>query len=360
MAPSCAASGQLEQLATLGERTGAASALRVLALQLKRIGDLILTAPALCALRQQYPAAHITLVTAEGPSGLLPAMNYVDRALVFRRGRWNPGLWGELVSESFDVCLDFTSTDRSALCCGLSRARDRVGFAAVRKSPWRPLAYNRFVDSPVREKHTIDHYLDLLGPLDIDVQGIGIPLHLPEEAFRSAKSALAAAAVPETFALVHPGAARQEKLWPAERWAEVIRQLSSHFPCVLTGGRATFEQEHLRRIQAALRVPVADLSGKLDLLTLAALTHQAQIVLSVDTGPMHLAAAFRTRQVALFGTTNPYHWRPRHENAAVLMAGREGVMTEFQPRDRGEPMAALSTGQVIRAMENLIAADKRL
>lgn len=350
MAPS-ATTAPLDQLAGFGNRTAAASGLRVLALQLKRVGDLVLTTPALWAIRQQYPAVHLTLATTEASASLVPAMNYVDQAVIFRRGMAGCRAWGQLAGAPFDVCLDFTGTDRSALASLASKARRRISFRWVRKSSWRPLAYTRLVDSPVREAHTIDHYLDLLQPLEIEAQGLPVMLHLPPDAFRKAKELLAAAGVTEPFAIVHPGSARAEKYWLPERWAEVITVLQERLPVVLTGGNDPAEQEHLRRLKAALPRPVADLSGRLDLLGLAALVHQAQLFLSVDTGPMHLAAAFHTRQIALFGKTNPFHWRPRHAKAWILLSGHDEPITEFTPHLQGGEMARISTTQVIRAME---------
>src|SRR5688572_12424685 len=135
--------------------------MRILVLQLKRIGDLVLTTPALDALRAAIPDARIALAVHDSTSSLLPEIDGYDDAIVFgpKRG-WAP--WQQVLSGGFDCVFDFTGTDRSALACALSRAKHRVTFSWVKRKPIRSFAYNEFIESSVRERHTIDHYLDLV------------------------------------------------------------------------------------------------------------------------------------------------------------------------------------------------------
>ena len=77
--------------------------------------------------------------------------------------------------------------------------------------------------------------------------------------------------------------------------------------------------QHIAAIRA--KTGFHDFTGRTDLLTLASLIRRAQVLLSVDSTAMHLGAAFETPQVALFGETNPFHWRPRHPKARVLQPG---------------------------------------
>ena len=331
--------------------------MRILALQLKRIGDLVLTTPALHALRAA--GHHVTLALTPTTAALLPALGgSVDDALVYRRAGGGAFWRGLLTGPRFDAAVDFTGRDRSALLTLASRAPCRViARPLLRGSFWRRWAYNRPVDTSIRSRHTVDFYLDQLAPLSIPINFTGEPagpiLHLPAEAV-----ACAAALVPDgPFIVVHPGTARPEKYWVPERWAEVIRFCEQNLglPVVLTGGKNDpFENEHLARLRAALppaafRLPTsADLSGRLDLLTLAAVLARAALVLGVDSGPMHLAAAFRRPQVVLFGPTNPFHWRPRHALARVLRAGHgDAPLTTFADRSPGGPTDAISTQAVI-------------
>src|SRR4029078_6227940 len=104
-------------------------------------------------------------------------------------------------------------------------------------------------------------------------------------------------------------------------------------------------------IKSFSRAKPNDFSGKTDLLTLAALVREARVLTTVDCAPMHCAAAWETPQVVLFGPTNPFHWHPRSDSAAVLLGESEGPVRKFDPHQRAVPMNQISTQTVIDAME---------
>lgn len=331
--------------------------MKVLIIQLKRLGDLVLTAPMIAALRREHPQAVIHLAIAGGSKALAPAIPGVDRVLV-AKGSWREALdWVTLVSGGYDYCLDLTRTDRSAALAFLSRAKRKITFErTLVKSKWRPLVYDQFIDSSVRYHHTVDHHLAFLAPLGIHQVSGEVRLQIPPHAERRAQSVLEKRNVTGPFAIVHPGSARLEKFWNPERWAEVIADLQRRgLTVLLTSGPAAIEQSHLAKIKSALAAPVIDLSGKISLLTLAALVSKARLLVTVDSVPTHLADAVGTPQVVLYGPTNPFHWRPRTSPAVILRAGQGQPLAEFRPHQPGEPMNHLSTVQVINAMESLLS-----
>ena len=318
--------------------------MRILALQLKRIGDLILTTPALAALRAAHPDAEIALAVTPACAPLLGAIDSISSGIVLGRGRgFAP--WQQVLTGPWDLCFDFTGSDRSALAVAASRAKERTTFSWVKRSKVRSLAYNQFTDSAVRERHTVDHYLDLVGA---DAP-LGPSLQLPESARTAADEILRASGIAGSFVLVHPGSARAEKYWLPERWAEVIASLK--LPHILTTGPDEFERAHAASIKSKIVAPS-------DLLILAALLERAALVLSCDTAAVHFAAAFCRPQIALFGPTNPFHWRPRHDRALVLSAAKpDAPFTTFTPRMKGAPMERISTELVIRATHSLLATE---
>ena len=368
--------------------------MRILALQLKRIGDLVLTTPALAALRAAWPEAHIALAVAPGCAALLGAVPSVSAGVVLGKGRgFAP--WQQVLTGPWDVCLDFTGTDRSALAAGLSRAKTRVAFELVKKSKLRAVAFNRFVASAVRDRHTVDHYLDLAAAVARVESAPPPELRVPETVRAEAEKILRAHGLAGPFAVLHPGTARPEKYWPPERWAQLARHLREQhgLACVVTGGSDPYELAHVASILKDCELPqkraallttddtddtdfqkpqsvpsvvpselrgagggIVDLAGRIDLLTFAAVLAQARLCVSCDTGAVHLAAAFQTPQLALFGPTNPFHWRPRHERALVLSAAQPAApLTAFTPRMKGAPMEHISTAAVIRAIDSLLA-----
>ncbi len=330
--------------------------MNLLIIQLKRIGDLILTVPAIAAVRKQFPGAKLTLVVASGSREMLPAIPGVDRALVARGWVSDAPQWFALAAGRFDYCLDFSRTDRSAFLTLLSNAKKRITYGTIRHEPLRRLSYNQLVPSRVRELHTIDHHLALLAPLGIN-NGSGIVhLELPEAAKEEAAEAIARYEVGEDFVVLHPGSARTEKFWLAERWAEVADHLqASGLPVVLTGGTSRMEKDHLARIKSLVTNPMIDLSGKLNLLAVAALIQRARLLATVDSAPMHLAGALGTPQVVLFGPTNPFHWHPRGSPSVILQAGQTHPSSDFLPRQPRHPMKEISTKEVIDAMQSLLS-----
>ena len=333
--------------------------MNILLIQLKRIGDLILTTPAIAALRETFPDASSSLVVSAAGKELLPAIAGIDKVYEVR-GKTDDALdWIALSLGKFDYCLDFTRNDRSAFLTFLSGARKRITADHPQlRTKLRARSYNELVDAPVGFLHTVDYHLALLKPLGIDNAPRAIQLRLPDETVGEADALLHATGINDDFVCFHPGSARAEKFWEPGRWAEAIDHCAAEtgMTCVLTGGRSPVEQAQIAAIKGAARSRPADLSGKTKLLTLAALVRKARLLVTVDSAPMHFAAAWNTPQVVLFGPTNPYHWHPRTASAIVLL-GESGVrMTEFNPKQRAVAMNQISTKAVIDGMEALLSA----
>lgn len=332
--------------------------MRILALQLKRIGDLVLTTPALAALKS-LPDASVTLAVHTSTASLLPAIPHCDAAIVFGPSRgWTP--WQQVLTGRFDIVLDFTGTDRSALATFLARAPRRIAFERVRKNRLRALPFNEFVASNVRERHTADHYLDLLRPLGI--AGADAKPSLACEAAPAAErehdSRARRARSVARFALLHPGTARAEKNWLSDRWVDVARHLAERhgLQIIVTTGPDPAERAHAAQIRSAIGDQRSRLEAPADLTAFAALIRGAALVVSCDTAAVHLASAFQRPQVALFGPTNPFHWRPRHERALVVSAALPNApMNDFDPRMKGAPMERISTAVVCRAIDAILS-----
>jgi predicted lipopolysaccharide heptosyltransferase III len=330
---------------------------KILLLQLKRIGDLILTTPAIAALRQRFPDGHLTLVVANECADLLPAISDVDRILIARRNLRDMAPFSSVAATRFDYCIDFTRNDRSALLTLVSRAQRRVTSYRIRdKSKTRARIYTDLVGVRVRDMHTIDYNLALLEPLKLRAASSGPYLNLPRTAHEKAETLRRDWKITRPYIIVQPGSARPEKMWDPARWAEVIDQFNvdNDVDLVLTSGPSSDERTHIEAITTRTRQKIVDLSGQTDLLTLAALIARAQLLVTVDSAPVHLAAATHTPQVILFGPTNPFHWRPR-ESPALILQGISGVpTTDFVPFRPRFAMSEISTKAVINAMESLL------
>ena len=320
---------------------------RILVLQLKRIGDAVLTAPALGSLRLAFPDAAITLVLAGACGQLGPLFPGVD-VLTWRPGSLNAGVLARIARGGWDAVLDFTGSDRSALLALLSRAPRRAGWEKFARGALRRRASNRRSGASVRDLHTIDFHHALVRELVPDASVVADAGHLviPDD--------VVVPGLPDRFVAVHPGTARAEKFWPAGSWAEVLRHLAgAHgLPMVVTGGLAPEEQAHLAEVKRAAGVDVLDLSGKLTLAQLGRVASACRAAVTVDTGMMHLLAAWERPQVCLFGPTNPWHWAPRHAAARILRGAHDAGRTA--PKTEPQPMAALPAARVTAALDDLL------
>ncbi len=272
---------------------------RVVVLRALGLGDLLTSVPALRAVRRAHPDAHVALAA---PAGLRPLA---------------------LHSGAVDEVVD--TAPLAPLAPGLSGAdlavnlhgRGPQSTARLADSAPRRLVSYGLPDGPRwdLDEHEVVRWCRLLRESGIpaDPRDLLLPPPPVEPPVRGA-------------VLVHPGAAQVSRRWPPERWAQVAHALAGAGHEVrLTGGpdERGVAQEAARR---AGLPPEHVLAGRTDLLTLCSLVAHARLLLSADTGVAHVATAFGTPSVVLFGPNPPSRWGPPAERSQhrVLWAGRTG------------------------------------
>ena len=324
----------------------------ILVLQLKRIGDLILTAPVTAALREEYPRARITIVALGTAGELAEQLPGVDRALVYQPGQSNWRLWAALRGMKPDVCFDCSGTQRAALMAWWSGAKHVVGYERLLQKCWRRRFYHALVAASVRGLHTLDYHFALVQPYVRAKVPPAAPLAVAAGTRAAIAELIHLHGLESGFALIHPGTARAEKYWLPERWAKIADHLhEQNLPVVITGGNDPGEKDHIEDILSRAKGPVINLAGTLSLKESAALIAQCRLALGVDTAAMHLAGNSLRPQIVLFGPTNPYHWRPLHADATIVLAGCEEVpCRRFTPHHTAAPMNAISTEMVLRGI----------
>jgi ADP-heptose:LPS heptosyltransferase len=153
--------------------------------------------------------------------------------------------------------------------------------------------------------------------------------------------------------VIHPGAAFPARRWPAERYAEVAAWAAGQgFPIAVTGSAAESELAH--SVAAAAGSAATVLAGKTSLLELAALVSRARLVVSGDTGVAHLATAYRTPSVVLFGPVAPQLWGPPADGPHVAL-GHGDRPGDPWGRTVDPALLAISADEVIDAVERLLA-----
>ncbi len=295
----------------------------------RQIGDVLLLTPALAALRAHYPQARITAVVNDFTAPMLENSPDLDQVWTYQRKGGGSGFWLRLRSElalarrvrraGFDLTLDFTSGDRSAIYSLLSGACQRLTHAKVR-GPFRP-QYWAYTDRVIRSEvvmHQVRLHLDLLRPLSITVAEPKLVLRLTEAERAWARQQRSTPARPVVVA--HLVANWLFKCWDDAKAAQVIDWLQREQEAEVwfTCGPAPAELARARAILALCQTQPRIWLGNLTLRQLAALIGEADAFLGVDTAPMHMAAALGTPLVALFGPTLPAIWKPWAAQSVVL------------------------------------------
>ena len=144
---------------------------RILIIQLKRIGDFILTAPAVAELRAAFPQAEIVMLVPKAVAELAGCIPAVSRVIPYASGAANLEAWSSALVGGWDACLDFTGTDRSALITKLSGAKLRIGYEKFACKGLRKMAYTQLCPASVRDLHTVDFHLAMSDALKFRVGG---------------------------------------------------------------------------------------------------------------------------------------------------------------------------------------------
>jgi heptosyltransferase-2 len=322
------------------------SQLRILIRGVNWLGDAVMTTPALQRLRQALPGAHLTLLTSRNLAGLWQQHPSLDNILTFSPGESPWAVARRLRPGGFQTALVLPNSPRSALEPWLAGIPERIGFA----HPWRNWLLTRLVvpraghretrkRSPreirllVRAQptpgvsrvglesedghslgHQIHDYLHLAAALGANPEPIPPLLSVSDGEIREAvqKFGLPNTSSAPRILGVAPGAQYgPAKRWPLERFIAVTREINNRTGChwLLLGGEgdkpAADELASALSKGTASPARASNLAGRTSLRELCALLKLCQVLLTNDSGPMHVAAALGTPVVALFGSTSP-------------------------------------------------------
>jgi len=284
---------------------------RILLIQLKRAGDVIVTTPLFRSLRLLLPESQIDFLVDPPFAPLLENNPFVNTVHLFdRRAPWKT--WMLLRTASYDWILDFQSSPRSILAGLFSRARIRAGY----RVPFWGKFLNHTIKRPGNDVSVTEGKINLVRSLRPDLGSSGErKIYLSAEERDWAKRQLGAG---EKGAVgLIPTHRRPSRRWPAAAYAELARRyLSQGRPVWLFWGPG--EEDYVKEIeqqaQGSRMIPSASLRQ------MAALLERCEVVVTNDNGPMHLATAVGTPTVTLYGPTDPTSWNPGGAGHLVLQA----------------------------------------
>jgi heptosyltransferase-2 len=305
------------------------------------LGDAVMTTPALLRLRERFPNAHIALLTPQKLRDLWLRHPAVDEVISFATGEDLFSVSRKIRAQKFDLGLVLPNSPRSALEIWLARIPQRIGYAR----PWRnwlltqaiptspghvqmqkrsAAEIRRLIDAPSANAdhapnitqpgavHHIHQYLHLAATLGATQEPLPPHLFITPEAVEAVRKKFELAGTGQPTFGLNPGAEYgPAKRWPYERFVAAAVELQRRTNCrwLLFGGNADAElagQISTQITQRATRSADAlNLAGKTSLLELMALLKLCRVLLTNDSGPMHVAAALGTPVVVPFGSTSP-------------------------------------------------------
>lgn len=275
---------------------------RILIIKPSSIGDVIHTFPCVALMRKAFGNdLRISWVVNENLRGVVELCPGVDRIVPFPRAKmWNVSciraFLKELRSEEYDVALDYQGLLKSGLIAYFSRARLRVGFAHSREGS--PFFYNRKVH--VVDLHT--HAVDKNVQLTREALGIGEDIGIGDVPVSIKSRPRCGKVVAVCFS-----SRWESKNWPLSFFADVLRDVAGQRKetrFLLIGSKED-EAQGEKLVELAAMQNVVNLAGKTSFNELAVALAEADVLFTVDSGPMHLAAVCGTPCVALFGSTDP-------------------------------------------------------
>ena len=278
--------------------------MRILIIKPSSLGDVVHALPSVNLIRKKFPDAHIAWLVNDTLVSLLKRCTLINEVIPFPRHEYAklPPLVNRLRGARFDLVVDLQGLLRSGLITRATGAARRVGLSDAREGA--RLFYNDVVTVP--RCHAVDRYLLAAKHLGCDTTPVEFPLGLAELANRQSPIA-------ERPIAINPSARWPTKLWGDDRFAELARRLPRD-RVVLTGSAS--DAPRLDRIAQGCR----NLAGKTDLIELAELYRQCAVVITNDSGPMHIAAAVGTPVIAIFGPTDPALTGPYGNQHIVLRA----------------------------------------
>lgn len=341
---------------------------RVLVIKPSALGDVVQCLPLLGPLKQRFPEAEFGWTIGRESAGLLADHPGLSRLHLFhRRGplRFQLGLAAELRSARYDLVFDLQGLLRTGLMTWATGAPLRVGLETTREGA--RYACHLLLPGTGRDVSAHERYWRVAEALGVGNGPRTTGLAIPDDTRRTVATWLAC--LPRPLMAIHSGAKWETKRWPPERFAEVAARFARETlgSCVLVGGPSEVDLASAVIERLPVGTPVLNLAGRSSLKELAVLLELADVVLSNDSGPMHLAAAMGTPVVGVFTCTDPILSGPAgdgHERIATRVPCAAGYHKTCPHSGAGrhacfQELDSLRVWQGVRRILDRIDAHRR-
>ncbi len=347
----------LEEVSSNEQRAMSKKEERILIVKPSSLGDIIHSLPVLWALRKAYPDAYIGWVVKEVWQEVLTDNPLIDHLIILKKGA--SGIISairEARSLKFDTVIDLQGLFRSGIITFLSGAEERIGFLNARE--FAHLFYNRKVEVPSNRMHAVDRYMMTVAkgegrlkfPLYINIEDAEwVKQFLLENNLNDKKPLIA----------INPSARWVKKRWPAASYSALINQLIKELKAgiIIVGSKDDIPIAEEITSHVNERICIA--TGKTSIKRLSALLEKVNLLITNDSGPMHIAAALGTPVAALFGPTDPELTGPYGKGHVVLRKNLDCNPCMRRPCTKGKPvcMEMITVEEAAKAVLNRIKGE---
>ncbi|MDZ7697002.1 MAG: putative lipopolysaccharide heptosyltransferase III [Deltaproteobacteria bacterium] len=301
----------------------------VLLIQLGDIGDVVLTMPALKALRHGFPDRKLIMCVRDQAGDLVTDCPWADETLTIKKNNANRSSWmahqtrilQTMVGNRFYMAIDLRTGTRGGILTALSMAHYRIGRFAEPKALWRNRIFTHLVKPEnERTQYAARHNLNILAPFDIGTSDIRPHLTVPQSRTQRALQLLRETGVPQDRPLIaiHPFSLWKYKEWRTNALIALIDGIKERYDVSIIITGAPEEAKRVKAIIQACKRKVVSLAGRTAIGDLPALLQRCHLLIGVDTAALHIAAAVGVPTVGIFGPSDPMTWAPRGASHAVI------------------------------------------
>ncbi|MBQ7884179.1 MAG: glycosyltransferase family 9 protein [Phascolarctobacterium sp.] len=338
---------------------------KILVTFLMHLGDLTLTTPFIHALRKAAPDAHITFLADEKLKDVILYNPYLDEVITIdKKGRDNSLLAliacaRRLSGMDFDVVINLHPNERCSFICALTKTKLRVG---TTHTMFRPM-WDQYIQLD-RTIHAADMYLDVLHELGVtNIQHNGLEIFPSVEHMQQAENFWRDNGVFATDRLVgfNIGSAVVTKRWAPDRFAKVADAMAFRgYKPVFFGG--TMDEAMVQEAVSFMQTTPIVATGAFTIGALAAAMRRCSLIITNDSGPMHVAISQKVPIVAMYGPSSPKLYGPYTKDATIVTAvppcmGCAGGMKH--KCDDMQCMTRLTVDQVVEAAVKMLAQNGR-
>lgn len=301
---------------------------KILVTRTDRLGDLVLSTPVFEALRHHFPEAHLACLTFVENRPVVEGNPFLDEVILYDKKGSERGWWGNwrfarwLAGKRFDVAIHLHPTNRMHVVSWLAGIPARIGYR--RKSAWT-LTHTLEDRKGEGLKHESEYNFDLLKFLGVETpqkiqthfplkekDKISLSLYLKNIGFQKANP----------YVVLNPSASCPSKIWPLDRFSRLADRLRQQYAVQVVLIGSLKDKSLAAQVKKGVSFPVFDLSGKLSLGMLGWLLKEARLLISNDSGPVHVAQAVGTPVLSIFGRNlaglSPRRWSPLGHRARVI------------------------------------------